>query len=897
MSAVLRTDRAQVSGSPDAIAAPRLPRMRTTDIRERFLAFFEEREHRRVASASLVPASYDPTVLLTTAGMQPFKPYFRGEETPPSKRLTSCQKVFRATDIENVGLTARHLTFFEMLGNFSVGDYFKQGAAEFAWEFSTDVLGFDADDVWITVFGGDDEIGVGADEEAIACWRAIGVAEDHIVRLGREDNFWQSGPTGPCGPCSELYLDRGLHFGGADDLPGDDTERFLEYWNLVFMQFELHADGSLTDLPQTNIDTGLGLERMAAILQDVPSVYETDGFTPLIRFGEERSGRTSGQDFATTRALRILADHGRAAAFLLGDGVVPSNEDRGYILRRILRRAIQQGRVLGIGPGFVPDLCDVVIDTMGDAYPQLLEERATIRRWASAEEEGFGRTLVQGERLLSGLVARAATAGSASIAADDAFQLHDTFGFPFEMTKELLAEEGLTVDEDAFTVLMDRARQVARGEQRGALATSTRDRAQDFAKASGFTTKFVGYEATESETVVRSLRRDNGSLLAKLEDSPFYAEGGGQVSDVGTVETPTGRARVTAVVRLGTDQALELDQIDGELVEGERVHAIVERNSRQATMRNHTATHLLHAALRERLGAHVRQAGSYVGPDKLRFDFTHGERLSEDDLCAVEDRVNGWVAANHPVRALEMALDEARALGAMALFGEKYGDWVRMVEVDDISRELCGGTHVATTGEVGLFHVTNETSSASNVRRIESVTGPVATALFHERTVRLRELSSLLKAPEADLPKAVVRLNDRVDELQQRPSQGDAGATTKALVAAAEDFEGFAVLTTTTSVSDAKQLLALSDRVRQTLGDAVVVLGTAVDGRVHLVAQVAPALVKRGVKAGDVIRVAAQVAGGGGGGRDTMAQAGGRDPDKLEDAIRAARKAIEQSFS
>ncbi len=871
--------------------------MRAAEIRERFLTFFEERDHRRMPSASLVPASFDPTVLLTTAGMQPFKPYFRGEEEPPSLRLTSCQRVFRATDIENVGLTARHLTFFEMLGNFSVGDYFKRGAAEFAWEFSTEVLGFDPADIWITVFGGDDEIGVGVDDEVLACWREIGVAEDHIVRLGREDNFWQSGPTGPCGPCSELYLDRGPDFGGPDDRPGDDTERFLEYWNLVFMQFDLHADGSLTELPQKNIDTGLGLERMAAILQDVPSVYETDVFAPLIAFGEERSGRQTGQDFATTKALRILADHGRAATFLLADGVVPSNEDRGYILRRILRRAIQQGRVLGIAEGFVPDLCDVVVGQMGDAYPQLLEERGTIQRWAAAEEEGFGRTLVQGERLLADLVARARTAGDGFITAQDAFQLHDTFGYPFEMTKELLAEQGLRVDEAEFAVLMDRAREVARGEQRGAGAVSARDRASSFAKEAGFTTNFVGYEATEAETVVRALERDNGTLLAKLGDSPFYAEGGGQVSDAGVVETASGRARVASVVRLGADQALELEPLDGELVEGERVHAVVERGARQATMRNHTATHLLHAALRERLGTHVRQAGSYVGPDKLRFDFTHGERLSAEDLSAVEDRVNGWVAANQPVRALEMAIDEARALGAMALFGEKYGDWVRMVEVDAVSRELCGGTHVASTAEIGLFHVTNETSSASNVRRIEAVSGPVATQLFEERTARLRELSARLKAPEDDLVRAVDRLSERVRDVEKRPAEPDTGATTDALVDAAEEVAGFAVLTTTAEVADAKELLALSDRVRQKLGDAAVVLGTAVDGRVHLVAQVAPALVERGVRAGDVIRVAAQIAGGGGGGRDTMAQAGGRDPDKLEDAIDAARKAIDQSFT
>ncbi len=385
--------------------------MKAAEIRERFLSFFEEREHRRMSSASLVPASYDPSVLLTTAGMQPFKPYFLGLEEPPAKRLTSCQKCFRTTDIENVGMTARHLTFFEMLGNFSVGDYFKQGASEFAWELSTQGFGFDPERIWITVFGGDEQLGLGPDDEAIACWREIGVPDERIVLLGIEDNFWQSGPTGPCGPCSELYLDRGLDFGPDSDRPGDDTERMLEFWNLVFMQYELHPDGSLTELPQQNIDTGLGLDRMEALLQDVPSVYETESFTPLIAFGEEHSGRKYGQDFPTTRALRVLADHGRAASFLMADGVVPSNEDRGYILRRIMRRAIHQGRVLGLGEGFVPALCEVVVEGWGDVYPDLMAERETIARWAASEEEGFGRTLAQGEKLVGEVIAHAKDQG------------------------------------------------------------------------------------------------------------------------------------------------------------------------------------------------------------------------------------------------------------------------------------------------------------------------------------------------------------------------------------------------------------------------------------------------------------------------------------------------------
>jgi alanyl-tRNA synthetase len=870
--------------------------VKAAEIRERYLSFFEARGHRRMPSASLVPASYDPSVLLTTAGMQPFKPYFRGEEKPPAQRLTSCQKCFRTTDIENVGLTARHLTFFEMLGNFSIGDYFKREAIELAWELATssDGYGFDSERVWVTVFGGDPELGLDEDADAVGFWRGIGVPDERIVRLGRDDNFWQSGPTGPCGPCSELYLDRGLDFGDEDDRPGDDSERFLEFWNLVFMQYELHGDGSLTGLPQRNIDTGMGLDRMAAILQDVASVYETAHFRPLIEFGERRSGRSYGDDFATTRALRVLADHGRAATFLIADGVVPSNEDRGYILRRILRRAIHQGRVLGIEQHFLAELCDVVVDSMGDVYGDLLAERDTIGRWTAAEEEGFGRTLANGQRLLDELIAAAREQGSGEIAAAEAFKLHDTYGFPFELTQELLGEQGLTVDSAGFEALMDQARATARA---GAKETGTdeADRIAELVRGAGFETNFVGYERTDAETVAGAVERLNGTLLVKLEDSPFYPQGGGQVSDSGFVETPTARGRVVDVLRVGGDQALAVEPVEGEIATGDPVHAVVERGERLATMRNHTATHLLHAALRERLGSHVRQAGSYVGPDKLRFDFTHGERLSAEDLAAVEQRVNGWIADGLAVRAIETTLDEARGLGAMALFGEKYGDWVRMVEVADVSRELCGGTHVASTAEIGLFHVTTETSSASNVRRIEAVTGPGATALFEQRTERLRELSALLKAPEQDLPRAAQRLAERAKQAKKGNAAGggDAGAELEKLMTTAEEIDGIRVVTAVSSTAgDQKALLALSDRIAQKLGEACVVLGASFDGRVQLVVQSTPAAIERGVKAGEIVRAAAEVVGGGGGGRDSMAQAGGRDPERLDAALNTARDRI-----
>jgi alanyl-tRNA synthetase len=879
--------------------------MNTADIRERFLSFFAERGHRRMPSASLVPSVYDPSVLLTTAGMQPFKPYFQGEEEPPSRRLTSCQKCFRTTDIENVGMTHRHLTFFEMLGNFSIGDYFKQGAVAFALELSTQGFGFDEDQIWISVFGGDDELGLGPDEEAIECWRAVGVPDERIVRLGRDDNFWQSGPTGPCGPCSELYLDRGPEFGPDTDRPGDDTERFLEFWNLVFMQYELRADGSLPELPAQNIDTGMGLERMAVVLQGVESIYETDSFRPLIELGEELSARSYGQDFPTTRALRILADHGRAATFLLGDGVVPSNEDRGYILRRIMRRTMQQGHVLGLEETFLPRLYERVVEVMGDAYPGLKAEWPTIERWARAEEESFGRTLDQGQRLLADLVSRAREDNTSWVSAEDAFRLHDTYGFPYEMTKELLAEQGLSVDDQGFEELMERAREVSR-----AGSTRTRARAEAgaeihvdhdavlrFAREAGFRTRFVGYETIDAETVLRVAQRADGWMLAKLEESPFYPEGGGQVSDSGVVETPSGRARVVDVYRLGDDQALALEPVEGELGPGEEAKASVERATRLATMRNHTATHLLHAALRQRLGTHVRQAGSYVGPDKLRFDFTHGQRLSDDELANVEGTIGAWIAANHAVRAIETTRDEAEALGALALFGEKYGDWVRMVEIEDVSRELCGGTHVAATSELGLFHLTAETSSASNVRRVEAITGPAGAELFRERTRQLSEIAGLLRVPDHEVVRAVERLNERVRDLQRQPTGGPDRGTADRLVAGANERAGAKVVVEAVEAPDAKALLELSDAVRQRLGDAAVVLGCAVDGRVHLVANFAPSVVERGLKAGEVVRVAAQAAGGGGGGRDTMAQAGGRDPEKLPDALATARLEIEKALT
>ena len=872
--------------------------MKSAEIRETFLSFFERNGHLRLPSASLVPASHDPSVLLTTAGMQPLKPYFLGREEPSSRRLTSCQRCFRTTDIEEVGKTARHLTFFEMLGNFSIGDYFKDEAVAYAWELSLDGLGLDPERIWASVFAGDEELGLGPDDEAIELWRSRGVPEERIVRLPRSENFWQAGPVGPCGPCSELYYDRGPDYGPDGDRPGDDTERMLEYWNLVFMTYELREDGSLADLPQTGIDTGLGVERMAAIKQDVPSVFETDLFTPLIELAEERSGRRFGEDDRTTRAMRIIADHSRGTVNLIADGVVPSNEDRGYILRRIMRRAIQQGRALELEPGFLGDFAERAIETLAGAYPHLAAERDTIMRWVSDEERSFGRTLERGTDLLEALVAEAKEQGTSWVDAADAFKLHDTYGFPYDLTKELLAERGLSVDDAGFEELMERQRERARSgaepateERHGAVISFV-----DSAPAS----RFVGYETLDATTSVAAASPSGGNgggdghVLVKLEESPFYAEGGGQVADSGTVSWDGGGGAVVDVYRVGEDQAVKLKSGAGP-DPGQPVEAHVDRETRHATMRNHTATHLLHAALRERLGDHVRQAGSAVRPDKLRFDFTHGAALAPDELRDVEDRVNGWVKASLPVRALHMSRDEAERLGAMALFGEKYGDWVRVIEVDEVSRELCGGTHVANTAEVGIFAIVSEGSSAANVRRVEALTGPAAIDHFRERSDALDEAGAALGSPRNPVA-AARRAAGRLDELERaakRSGSEDAAQTADALAERSAEIAGIRVLAERAEAADQHALLDLADRLKARLGDAAVVLGGAHDGRVALVASFTESAVERGLSAADVVREAAGVVGGGGGGRANVAQAGGRDESRLEEALETARRAIE----
>lgn len=872
--------------------------MKSAEIRETYLSFFQERGHRRMASASLVPPPDDTSTLLTVAGMQPFKPYFLGREQPPASRLTSAQTCFRTPDIEEVGKTLRHLTFFEMLGNFSFGDYFKEEAIPFGWELSTEGFGFDPEKIWITVFGGDDELGLGPDEEAIEIWRGIGVPDARIVKLPRSENFWQAGPTGPCGPCSEMYLDRGLEFGSEDDRPGDDSDRFLEYWNHVFMSYDQGEDGTLSPLPRKNIDTGMGLERMAAILQNVESVYDTDLFQPLIGLAEEKSGLKYGEDEAVTRSMRIISDHSRGMSFLLAAGVVPSNEDRGYVLRRVMRRAIQQGKALGLEGSWLGDFTDLTIEMMGDAHPQVAAEKERIDRWVRAEEESFGRTLDRGTALLEEIVEKALEDSNSWISAEDAFKLHDTFGFPYDLTREMVSERGLSVDDQGFDELMEAQRNRARSDASGGNEGANRhERILAFA-GQGSPSEFVGYEFLRSETGVGSLETADGAALAKLEQSPFYAEGGGQVADSGRLLWDGGEAIVTDVVRVGDDQVLELKPASRGEAEwppaGATVEAVVDREARFRTMRNHTATHLLHAALRERLGNHVHQAGSSVRPDKLRFDFSHGEALSREDAEWVEDRVNGWIKDGDPVRWMVMEKPEAEKLGAMALFGEKYGDLVRVVEVENVSRELCGGTHVSNTAEIGIFKIVNESSSAANVRRIEAITGPDAIDWFRERAGELDEVGHLLgdaRDPVRAARDAATRLAEAAEGAKKAAKQQQ-GRLASELAGNTESLAGFEVVIAEVPIGNPKEILTVAKQIQGESGASAVLAGSAGD-KVGMVVLLTPEHAAK-ASAREVVAAAAPKIGGGGGGSDEMAQAGGKNPGGVAEALSAAREQLEK---
>ncbi|MEP6977698.1 MAG: alanine--tRNA ligase [Thermoleophilia bacterium] len=841
--------------------------MRTTqELRAGYRAFYESKGHTFHPSWPLIPRAGDHSTLLNSAGMQPLMPFFLGREQPPAPLLTTLQKCFRTPDIDEVGLDGHHLTYFEMLGNFSFGQYFKEGAIELAWEFLTEHMHIDLSKLWVSVFAGDPELSLGEDEVTIRLWEAIGQPPERIVLLPRSENFWSVGGPGPCGPDSELYYDRGEAIGcGEPDCAPACTrcERFLEFWNLVFMEYELHSDGSLTPLPTQNIDTGMGLERTASVLQDVISVYETDGYQDIMRWIEGESGVGYGSSDQATKAHRILADHGRGMTFLAGEGIAPSNEGRGYVMRRIVRRAVLQAGRIGLESPFLARLADVVIDQMDEAYPELADSRTEIHRILTAEEDRFSETLQRGMRLFEEI------AGTGEISGEAAFMLHDTYGFPLELTHELARERGLGVNEEEFTALMAQQRERSR-----AAVSKDDQRAAEFAHAAGFRAEFVGFEKTDVLTQIGALEElGDGLFLAKLRESPFYPAGGGQVTDAGFVELDDGsgtRADLREAYRLEDDQVLVFE--GSGFKAGDRVHAVVPWPVRFPTMANHTATHLLHKALQEILGDHVKQAGSAVRPDKLRFDFTHPRALTVEEREQIEQRVNEKVFEGLPVRIFETPIDEARKLGAMMLFGEKYGDIVRVVEIDDYSRELCGGTHVRTTAEVGPFAILTEGSVGAGSRRIEAVTSGEAYALLHART------------READGLRAEI---EKVRKVAKRPA-GESAARPEIL---SRDGDGRVVMA---EVKDVKggSLRDLSDQLRQQEKALAVVLGSVDDGRVFVVVNLDPSLEEQGLDAVAVVRALAPIIGGGGGGRPGLAEAGGKDPTRLREALEAGRDAV-----
>jgi alanyl-tRNA synthetase len=795
--------------------------------------------------------------------MQPQMPYFLGREEPPAPLVTNPQKVFRTVDIDEVGLDASHLTFFEMMGNFSYGQYFKEGAIEYATEFIQERLKINWDPIWASVHAGDPELGLGPDEEAIRLWEQIGLPAERIVPLPSSENFWSVGGPGPCGPDSEIYYDWGEETGCGepDCAPGcTRCERFLEFWNLVFMEYELHPDGTLTPLPEKNIDTGLGLERAARIVQQVPSVYDTDGYQTIMDWIETESGVAYGDSPDATKAHRVLADHARGMTFMVAEGVAPSNEGRGYVLRRIIRRAVQHGLRIGMQAPFLSGLSETVIEQMGGPYPEITQHRDEIHRVLSAEEERFSETLERGMKVFE-----EAAEGDA-ISGDDAFALQATYGFPLELTTELARERGLPLDEDRARELMDKHREISRAGRGGV----------DIRLEGTRPSRFVGYEKTDVLTaIIDYAALEEGEFQARLEESPFYPEGGGQVSDPGWIENEeTGaRAELVRATRLaGDDQVLTFRGAG--FSAGQRVRAVVPWKHRFPTMANHTATHLLHKALQEVLGDHVRQAGSAVRPDKLRFDFTHSQALTSGEREQIEQIVNERVFENLPVHAFVTPIDEARKLGAMMLFGEKYGDEVRVIEIPGFSRELCGGTHVRWTAEIGPFAILTESSVGAGTRRIEAVTSGEAFAYLEARSREVDELRAELERArkEARKPKAV----------------------------AADDFtivdrESDVVLVEAKALKGG-ELRDLSDRLRKQENAQAVIVGSVDDGRAYLVVNLDQSLVGRGLDAAQLVRDLGSHIGGGGGGRPTLAEAGGKNPGGLRDALQAGKQAIAEAL-
>lgn len=862
------------------------------ELREKYLSFFESKGHLRLPSFSLVPQG-DKSLLLINAGMAPLKKYFTGELTPPRKRVTTCQKCIRTPDIERVGITARHGTFFEMLGNFSFGDYFKHEATAWAWEFCTKVLEMPADKIYISVYQDDDE--------AYDIWtKELGVSPDHMVRLGKEDNFWEHG-AGPCGPCSELYFDRGEKYGCGSPTcgVGCDCDRYVEFWNLVFTQFDNDGNNNYTRLKSCNIDTGMGLERLACIMQGVDNLFEVDTVQNIMKHIMQIAGVKYHEDEKKDVSLRVITDHIRSTTFMIGDGVMPSNEGRGYVLRRLLRRAARHGRLLGIDGTFLYKVCETVIKENATAYPNLVEKHDLIVKVIKAEEESFNKTIDTGLNLLENIIAQS---DSKVLSGADAFKLQDTFGFPIDLTKELLEERGMSVDIDEYDRLYAQSRAAARAARKDAGAQAWKDSNVSFKDVGA--TEFVGYTDyscdAEIKAIVTNGERDefataDSEVVVVLDKTPFYGESGGQAGDTGVIKTDNATLEVTATGKTPDGVVLHIARfISGDSIAlGDKVHAQIDVEKREATRRNHTAAHLLQAALRKHLGSHVEQAGQLVNSEEMRFDFTHFSALSGDELKAIEREVNEVILKGIPVETREMPIEEAKKLGAMALFGEKYGDVVRVVSAGDFSVELCGGTHADNTAKLGLFKIVSESSVAAGIRRITAVTGfGVLKHIENDERIMQSAAAAMKLGNVAELDKraatlaAEVKAKDReLEELRSEISALKAGS----LMDSARQVGGVRLITAEVEVSNPGELRSMCDTARDNGADIVAVFAgvNKEKGTLNFACACGADAIKLGAHAGNIVRETAKIAGGSGGGKPDSAMAGAKDASKADEALAA----------
>lgn len=872
------------------------------ELRKMFLDFFESKEHLKMKSFSLVPHN-DNSLLIINSGMAPLKPYFTGQEIPPKRRVTTCQKCIRTGDIENVGKTARHGTFFEMLGNFSFGDYFKTEAIHWSWEFLTEVVGLDPDRLYPSVYQDDDE--------AFEIWnKEIGIAPERIFRFGKADNFWEHG-AGPCGPCSEIYYDRGEKYGCGKPgcTVGCECDRYMEVWNNVFSQFNNDGKGNYSDLAQKNIDTGMGLERLAVVVQDVDSIFDVDTLQALRNKVCEMAGVEYQNDEKTDISIRVITDHIRSVTFMVSDGIMPSNEGRGYVLRRLLRRAARHGRLLGIKDKFLSRLCETVIEGSKDGYPELEEKKAFIFKVIDQEEDNFNKTIDQGLSILSEMEEELAGNGGKVLAGVDAFKLYDTYGFPLDLTKEILEEKGISVDEEGFTMAMDEQRKMAREARKttnymGADATVYDEIDPEI------TSEFVGYDKlvneseitvlTTEEKIVDALTEgDKGTVIVK--ETAFYATMGGQEGDSGIIETAEGEFRVDSTIKLKGGKVGHVGECTkGMLKAGDTAKLLVDASKRADTCKNHSATHLLQKALRTVLGDHVEQQGSFVNPERLRFDFTHFQSMTAEEIAKVEAIVNEKIAEGITVNTDVMTIEDAKNTGAMALFGEKYGEKVRVVSMGDFSKELCGGTHVANTSNIMLFKILSESGVAAGVRRIEALTGNGVLKYYAELEKEITEAAKAARTESSQLVKKINSMNDEIKALSSENEKLKAELANNALGDVSNDvaeINGVKFLATKVDNVDMNELRNLGDKLKNQIGSGVVLIVSAQGDKVSLIAMATDDAIAKGAHAGNMIKSLAVIVGGGGGGRPNMAQAGGKNPAGIEELLSKAPEVLAEQLN